>query len=116
MTNEQVTNQFLERIAIALERIAPPEKKITNLNESEGFIYDSKSGLIKPILNINRISIELLQGIISQKKLLLENTINFSNNLPANNALLWGARGTGKSSLVKSVHSEVISSTKNKNS
>ena len=108
MTNEQVTNHFLERIANALERIAPPEKKINNLDESEGFIYESKTGLIRPIDNINRISIKLLQGIIPQKTLLLENTINFSNDLPANNALLWGTRGTGKSSLVKSVHAEVI--------
>ena len=108
MTNEQVTNDFLERIANALERIAPPEKKINNLDESEGFIYESKTGLIRPIDNINRVSIKLLQGIIPQKTLLLENTINFSNDLPANNALLWGSRGTGKSSLVKSVHAEVI--------
>ena len=108
MTNEQVTNSFLERIANALERIAPPEKKINNLNTSEGFIYESKTGLIRPINNINRIPIKLLKGIMPQKMLLLENTINFSNNLPANNALLWGSRGTGKSSLVKSVHAEVI--------
>ena len=108
MTNEQGINHFLERIANALERIAPPEKKINNLDESEGFIYESKTGLIRPIDNINRISIKLLQGIIPQKTLLLENTINFSNDLPANNALLWGSRGTGKSSLVKSVHAEVI--------
>ena len=108
MTNEQVTNHFLERIANALERIAPPEKKINNLDESEGFIYESKTGLIRPIDNINRVAINLLQGIIPQKTLLLENTINFSNSLPANNALLWGSRGTGKSSLVKSVHAEVI--------
>jgi len=108
MINEQVTNHFLERIANALERIAPPEKKINKLDESEGFIYESKTGLIRPIDNINRISIKLLQGIIPQKTLLLENTINFSNDLPANNALLWGSRGTGKSSLVKSVHAEVI--------
>ena len=108
MTNQLVTNDFLERIANALERMAPPEKKINNLDESEGFIYESKTGLIRPIDNINRVAINLLQGIIPQKTLLLENTINFSNSLPANNALLWGSRGTGKSSLVKSVHAEVI--------
>ena len=108
MTNQIVTNDFLERIANALERMAPPEKKINKLDESEGFIYESKTGLIRPIDNINRVAINLLQGIIPQKTLLLENTINFSNSLPANNALLWGSRGTGKSSLVKSVHAEVI--------
>ena len=114
MTNQIVTNDFLERIANALERMAPPEKKINNLDESEGFIYESKTGLIRPIDNINRVAINLLQGIIPQKTLLLENTINFSNSLPANNALLWGSRGTGKSSLVKSVHAEVILLTSSK--
>ncbi len=111
MTND-ITNSLLERIANSLERMAPPEKKIDNLDESEGFVFDSKSGLIRPIENINRIPISLLQGIDQQKQILLDNTINFSINLSANNALLWGARGTGKSSLVKAVHADVISKTK----
>ena len=104
----------MERIANALERLAPPDKKIKNLDQSEGFIFESKSGLIRPVENINRISISLLQGIDNQKEILLNNTLNFSNNLSANNALLWGARGTGKSSLVKAVHKEVIVKTKSK--
>ena len=112
--DEQKRDQILERIANALERMAPPEKKIDNLDKSEGFIYESKTGLIRPINVINRISLNLLQGILPQKTLLFNNTMNFSNDLPANNALLWGARGTGKSSLVKSVHAEVISNTKSK--
>ena len=99
---------FLERIANALDRLAPPEKKIDNLNKSEGFIFDSKIGMIKPINQINRIPLSLLHGIDPQKQILFKNTEQFSNNLPANNALLWGARGTGKSSLVKAVHAEVI--------
>ena len=106
------TNSILERIANALERLAPPDKKINNLDHSEGFIFESKSGLIRPVENINRIPISLLQGIENQKQTLLNNTLNFSNNLSANNALLWGARGTGKSSLVKAVHKEVINKTK----
>ena len=106
------TNSILERIANALERLAPPDKKINNLDQSEGFIFESKSGLIRPVENINRIPISLLQGINNQKETLLNNTLNFSNNLSANNALLWGARGTGKSSLVKAVHKEVINRTK----
>ena len=103
---------LLERIANALDRMAPPEKKIDNLDKSEGFVYESKSGLVRPILEINRIPISLLQGIAPQKQILLNNTISFANNLSANNALLWGARGTGKSSLVKAVHAEVILQTK----
>jgi predicted AAA+ superfamily ATPase len=112
--NNKSTNDILIRIADALDRLAPSEKKINNLDEGDGFIYDSKTGLIRPINNINRIPIDLLQGIMPQKKILLENTSNFSNNLPANNALLWGARGTGKSSLVKSVHAEVLKETSSK--
>ena len=103
---------LLERIANALDRMAPPEKKIDNLDKSEGFVYDSKSGLVRPIQQINRIPISLLQGIDPQKQILLENTVTFAKNLSANNALLWGARGTGKSSLVKAVHAEVILKTK----
>jgi len=111
---DKSTNIFLERIANALERIAPPEKKIKNLDKSEGFVFDSKTGLIRPVEQINRISLSLLQGINHQKKILLNNTQDFAENLPANNALLWGARGTGKSSLVKAVHAEVLIKTKSK--
>ena len=111
---DNTTNSILERIANALERLAPPDKKINNLDQSEGFIFETRSGLIRSVENINRISISLLQGIDNQKEILLNNTLNFSKNLSANNALLWGARGTGKSSLVKAVHKEVIVKTKSK--
>ena len=111
---DKSTNIFLERIANALERIAPPEKKIKNLDKSEGFVFDSKTGLIRPVEQINRIPLSLLQGINHQKQILLNNTQDFAENLPANNALLWGARGTGKSSLVKAVHAEVLIKTKSK--
>ena len=112
MINNDKSIFLLERIANALDRLAPPEKKIDDLHKSEGFVYDSKTGLIRPIEGINRIPISLLQGIEPQKKLLLDNTLNFSQNLTANNALLWGARGTGKSSLVKAVHAEILLKTK----
>ena len=113
MSNKS-TELFLERIANALERIAPPEKKINNLDQGEGFVYDSKTGLLRPVKQINRIPLSLLQGIHHQKEILLNNTYNFAQNLPANNALLWGARGTGKSSLVKAVHAEVLEKTNSK--
>ena len=112
MINNDKSIFLLERIANALDRMAPAEKKIDNLHKSEGFVYDSNTGLIRPIEGINRIPISLLQGIEPQKKLLLDNTLNFSQNLTANNALLWGARGTGKSSLVKAVHAEILLKTK----
>lgn len=113
MSNKS-TDLFLERIANALERIAPPEKKINNLDQGEGFVFDSKTGLLRPVKEINRIPLSLLQGIHHQKEILLNNTHNFAQNLPANNALLWGARGTGKSSLVKAVHADVLEKTNSK--
>ena len=72
MINNNKTVFLLERIANALDRLAPPEKKIDNLDKSEGFVFDSNSGLIRPIEGINRIPITLLQGIEPQKKLLLD--------------------------------------------
>ena len=67
MINNDKTIFLLERIANALDRLAPPEKKIDNLDASEGFVFDSNSGLIRPIEGINRIPITLLQGIEPQK-------------------------------------------------
>ena len=67
---DNTSNFILERIANALERLAPPDKKITNLDQSEGFVFESKSGLIRPVENINRISISLLKGINNQKEVI----------------------------------------------
>ena len=102
------TNQdILNRIAEALERISPNIDKKIDLSKSTGFIYDDSLKNLKPVKKISRVPIQLLKGLENQKDILLKNTQNFANNLPANNALLWGAKGTGKSSLVKSVHAEI---------
>ena len=106
---------IFERIASALERISPPTFKNVDLNAAEGFVYEAKKQFLKPINKINRIPIDLLKGLEPQKDLLLKNTNYFANDLPANNALLWGAKGTGKSSLVKSVHAEIINKNTNNN-
>ena len=97
----------LIRIAEALERISPNIDKKIDLSKSDGFIYDDSLKNLKTVKKISRIPIQLLKGLENQKDILLKNTQNFANNLPANNALLWGAKGTGKSSLVKSVHAEI---------
>ena len=102
------TNQeILNRIAEALERISPNIDEKIDLSKSNGFVYDDSLKNLKPVKKISRIPIQLLKGLENQKDILLKNTQNFANNLPANNALLWGAKGTGKSSLVKSVHAEI---------
>ena len=102
-----INQEILIRIAEALERISPNIDEKIDLSKSDGFIYDDSLKNLKPVKKISRIPIQLLKGLENQKDILLKNTQNFANNLPANNALLWGAKGTGKSSLVKSVHAEI---------
>ena len=102
-----INQEILNRIAEALERISPNIDEKIDLSKSDGFIYDDSLKNLKPVKKISRVPIQLLKGLENQKDILLKNTKNFANNLPANNALLWGAKGTGKSSLVKSVHAEI---------
>ena len=97
----------LTRIADALERISPPPPTAPDLKNDEAFIWNaSPTGLIA-VSKVNRVDLSLLQGIDNSRDTLLENTRRFARGLPANNALLWGARGMGKSSLVKAVHRSV---------
>ena len=102
-----INQEILNRIAEALERISPNIHDKIDLSKSDGFVYDDSLKNLKPVKKISRVPIQLLKGLENQKDILLKNTKNFANNLPANNALLWGAKGTGKSSLVKSVHAEI---------
>ena len=102
-----IDQEILNRIAEALERISPNIHDKIDLSKSDGFVYDDSLKNLKPVKKISRVPIQLLKGLENQKDILLKNTQNFANNLPANNALLWGAKGTGKSSLVKSVHAEI---------
>lgn len=102
-----INQEILNRIAEALERLSPNIDEKIDLSKSDGFIYDDSLKNLKPVKKISRVPIQLLKGLENQKDILLKNTQNFANNLPANNALLWGAKGTGKSSLVKSVHAEI---------
>ncbi|WP_299617014.1 ATP-binding protein [Pelagibius sp.] len=98
---------LLQRIAEALERIAPATAPEVSLGSADGFIWQPESDRLEPVLTINRVDFVLLQGIARQAETLYENTRRFAEGLPANNALLWGARGMGKSSLVKAVHARV---------
>tara|TARA_B100000963_G_scaffold336043_1_gene330746 strand:- start:275 stop:1135 length:861 start_codon:yes stop_codon:yes gene_type:complete len=102
-----VNKEILLRIADALERLSPNVDEKIDLSKSNGFVYDDSIKNLKSVKKISRIPIQLLKGLENQKDILLKNTHNFANDLPANNALLWGAKGTGKSSLVKSVHAEI---------
>ncbi len=97
----------LLRIADALDRLAPPPPAKFELGAAEAFIWHPELDRLEAVPKVNRVDIRLLQGIDLQCNQLLENTRRFANGLPANNALLWGARGAGKSSLVKASHAAV---------
>jgi len=98
---------ILLRIVGALERLAPEEPPTVSLDAADAFVWLAESHTLDPVKAINRVEYHLLQGIDRQADQLLENTRRFAQGLPANNALLWGARGMGKSSLVKAVHAQV---------
>ena len=102
--SEPDNQTLLERIAEALDRLAPPGPSVIDLTAADAFVWYAEDGRLEPVSAINRIDLDLLKGIDQQRTILLENTRRFARGLPANNALLWGARGTGKSSLVKAVH------------
>ena len=100
---------LLTRIAEALERIAPAPRAAPRLDGADAFIWHpaahaTTGARLAPVRRVSAVDIGLLQGVEAQKGLLLENTLRFARGLPANNAMLWGARGMGKSSLVKAAH------------
>ena len=102
-----MTTDPIERIAKALERIAPAPLASPEFGDAEAFVWHVDPDRLEPVHNVSRVDIDLLIGVDRSRNTLLENTVQFANGLPANNALLWGARGMGKSSLVKAVHAEV---------
>ncbi len=97
----------LERIALALESRAGKSPTVPDFSQADAFVWHAKTNSLAPIQSVNRVELFLLHGIDRVRDLLLENTTRFANALPANNALLWGARGMGKSSLVKAAHAAV---------
>ncbi|MFQ5775172.1 MAG: ATP-binding protein [Kiloniellaceae bacterium] len=107
---ERPPNQLaplLRRIADALERMTPAAPVSDPLESADAFVWRAESDVLAAVSEVNRLDYDLLQGIRRQGEILLENTRRFADGLPANNALLWGARGMGKSSLVKAVHARV---------
>jgi len=99
-------SDVFDRIAAALERLAPPRKELPDLTVADAFIWHP-DGHLAPVPRVNRVDMSLLKGIERVRDVLVENTERFAKGLPANNALLWGARGMGKSSLVKASHAIV---------
>jgi predicted AAA+ superfamily ATPase len=98
---------FLARIAAALERIAPPPPGPADLSAAEAFVWRPAAGGLKPVVRPERVPLDLILGVDRQRDAILANTRRFASGAPANNALLWGARGTGKSALIKAAHAEL---------
>ena len=111
MESDPKTLALLERLAQALERLGPAPPPATSLAAADAFIWHADSSRLEPVKKVNRVALPLLRGIDRQVDLLLDNTRRFAKGLPANNALLWGARGMGKSSLVKAAHATVATET-----
>ena len=97
----------LSRIAAALERLAPPLPGPPDLDAADAFVWHPAQVRLQAVAQVSAVGIDMLHGVDRQKALVLENTMRFAAGLPANNAMLWGARGMGKSSLVKAAHAAV---------
>ena len=98
---------LLYRIADALERLAPAATAVNDLDGADAFIWHADREWLEPIPVVNRVALGLLRGIDRVRDILLDNTKRFADGQPANNVLLWGARGTGKSALIKAVHAAI---------
>ena len=104
---DQDLKATLSRIVEALDRLAPSAPPSADTNAAEAYVWHAAGHRLEAVPKVNRVALDLLMGVDRQKETLLENTRRFANGLPANNALLWGSRGAGKSSLVKAVHAQV---------
>jgi predicted AAA+ superfamily ATPase len=100
--------EALERIAAALERISPPPAAVPDTGGADAFVWHASPDRLDPTPVVSRVPIELLVGVDRSRDTLIDNTRRFADGVAANNALLWGARGMGKSSLVKAIHAAVL--------
>lgn len=103
----EALNAKLDRLIDAVARLAPPALPENDLTVADCFVWTPETSLLAPVPRVNRVELELIRGIDRVRDILLDNTRRFAEDLPANNALLWGARGMGKSSLVKAAHATV---------
>ncbi|MEM1159846.1 MAG: ATP-binding protein [Pseudomonadota bacterium] len=106
MTDLDRSAAALERIADALERIAPGPARLPDWSDANAWMWGTEPDALSPVPRVNRVEMDLLVGIDRSRDTLMENTQRFARGFAANNALLWGARGMGKSSLVKAAHAQ----------
>jgi predicted AAA+ superfamily ATPase len=101
-----MAKRVLERIAAALERMAPASEPTPDFTGADAYLWHVEPDRLEPVPRVLRVEMRLLVGVDRARDQLLDNTVRFAKGYPANNALLWGARGMGKSSLVKAAHAE----------
>src|SRR6185437_15415235 len=109
MSDSDALKPVLDRIAEALDRMSPRPPRAADFSSAEAFVWQTDGQSFEPVAKVNRVPLALLKGIDRTAAILLDNTRRFAAGLPANNALLWGARGMGKSSLVKAAHADARS-------
>lgn len=97
----------LDELIAAISRLSPPSPVPTDIASADCFVWNAETGLLDPVQRVNRVDIDLIRGVDRVRDILMDNTERFAAGLPANNVLLWGARGMGKSSLVKASHGAV---------
>jgi predicted AAA+ superfamily ATPase len=97
----------LELLIAAVSRLAPPTPPETDLAAADCFVWEAEASVLEPVRIVNRVEIGLIRGVDRVRDILVDNTQRFASGLPANNVLLWGARGMGKSSLVKAAHATI---------
>ncbi|OYR18998.1 ATP-binding protein [Brucella thiophenivorans] len=107
MTTENILSQKLDRLIAAIERIAPPQPSVPDLESADCFVWAPERLTLDAVKRVNRVDIGLIRGVDLVRDQLVDNTRRFANGFPANNVLLWGARGMGKSSLVKAAQASV---------
>ena len=106
MSDELLTDK-LDRLIAVLERMAPPKAQPVDFDATDCFVWNPDKLTFDPVGKVNRVDISLIRGVDNVRDILFDNTKRFADGLQANNVLLWGARGMGKSSLVKAVHASV---------
>lgn len=100
-------NDRLDRLIEAVSRLSPPPPPPADFAAADCFVWDAERSAPAPVPRVSRVPIGLIKGVDRVRDILLDNTSRFAAGLPANNVLLWGARGMGKSSLVKAAHAAV---------
>ncbi len=103
----ETLEEKIDRLIATIARLAPREPEATDLAAADCFVWSAEGGRLEPVHRVNRVEIALIRGVDRVRDILDDNTRRFASGLPANNALLWGARGMGKSSLVKAVHAAI---------